>query len=222
MTFDADGVRSTFTEYFTRRGHTLVASAGLVPHHRNAPMFTNAGMNQFIPYFTGEEKAPFPRATTVQRCVRVRGKHDDVELIGRTTRHGSFFEMLGNFSFGDYFKLDAIRFAWELLTVEYGLDSTRIWVTVHLDDDEAERIWTDEIGFPSERIQRMGEDNFWEMGETGPCGPCSEIYFDRGERYGAAGGPALGGEERYLEIWNLVFMQYSRSSDGSLEPLAQQ
>jgi alanyl-tRNA synthetase len=196
-----------------------VPSAGLIPHHPLAPMFTNAGMNQFLPYFVGEEHAPFARATSVQRCVRVRGKHDDVELIGRTTRHGSFFEMLGNFSFGDYFKHEAIAFAWEFLTTTLGLDPERLWVTVHLDDDEAADIWRDEIGIPAARVQRMGEDNFWEMAETGPCGPCSEIYYDRGEVFGEPGGPAHGGEERYLEIWNLVFMQYSRQQDGSLEPL---
>jgi alanyl-tRNA synthetase len=221
MTFDADGVRATFTEFFTERGHVLVPSAGLVPHHPGAPMFTNAGMNQFIGYFTGEEIPPYPRATSVQKCVRVRGKHDDVELIGRTTRHGSFFEMLGNFSFGDYFKAEAIAFSWELLTGRFGLDPDALWVTVHVDDDEAERIWREEIGLPAERIQRMGEDNFWEMGETGPCGPCSEIYFDRGEAFGPPGGPDGGGEERYLEIWNLVFCQFERQPDGTLEPLAQ-
>jgi len=219
MTLDADGLRRAFSDFFVERGHVLVPAAGLIPHHPLAPMFTNAGMNQFLPYFVGEERAPFPRATTVQRCVRVRGKHDDVELIGRTTRHGSFFEMLGNFSFGDYFKSEAIAYAWEFLTVTLGLDPDRLWVTVHLDDDEAARIWRDEIGLDPGRIQRMGEDNFWEMAETGPCGPCSEIYYDRGEQFGEPGGPLDGGEERYLEIWNLVFMQYSRQIDGSLEPL---
>jgi alanyl-tRNA synthetase len=219
MTLDADGLRSAFTGFFIERGHVLVPSAGLIPHHPLAPMFTNAGMNQFLPYFVGEERAPFPRATSVQRCVRVRGKHDDVELIGRTTRHGSFFEMLGNFSFGDYFKREAIAFAWDFLTETLGMDPTRLWVTVHYDDDDAAAIWEDEIGIPAERLQRMGEDNFWEMADTGPCGPCSEIYYDRGEAFGEPGGPANGGEERYLEIWNLVFMQYSRQADGSLEPL---
>src|SRR5665213_2946004 len=219
MTLDAEGLRSAFTGFFTERGHVLVPSAGLIPHHPLAPMFTNAGMNQFLPYFVGEERAPFARATSVQRCVRVRGKHDDVELIGRTTRHGSFFEMLGNFSFGDYFKSEAIAFAWDFLTVTLALDPERLWVTVHLEDDEAAQIWEQEIGFPATRIQRMGEDNFWEMGDTGPCGPCSEIYYDRGEEFGDPGGPESGGEERYLEIWNLVFMQYSRQVDGSLVPL---
>ena len=219
MTINADGLRAAFTGFFAERDHVLVPSAGLIPHHPLAPMFTNAGMNQFLPYFVGEEAAPYLRATSVQRCVRVRGKHDDVELIGRTTRHGSFFEMLGNFSFGDYFKSEAIAFAWDFLTVTLGLDPNRLWVTVHLDDDEAEQIWQQEIGFPAARIQRMGEDNFWEMGDTGPCGPCSEIYYDRGAEFGDEGGPESGGEERYLEIWNLVFMQYSRQVDGSLVPL---
>src|SRR5665213_733922 len=146
MTLDAEGLRSAFTGFFTECGHVLVPSAGLIPHHPLAPMFTNAGMNQFLPYFVGEERAPFARATSVQRCVRVRGKHDDVELIGRTTRHGSFYEMLGNFSFGDYFKHDAIAFAWEFRTVTLGLDPSRLWVTVHLDDDDAAAIWLNEIG----------------------------------------------------------------------------
>ena len=194
MTITADGLRAAFTGFFTERDHVLVPSAGLIPHHPLAPMFTNAGMNQFLPYFVGEEAAPFARATSVQRCVRVRGKHDDVELIGRTTRHGSFFEMLGNFSFGDYFKSEAIAFAWDFLTVTLGLDPERLWVTVHLGDDEAAQIWEQEIGFPAARIQRMGEDNFWEMGDTGPCGPCSEIYYDRGEEFGDPGGPESGGE----------------------------
>ncbi|HVB05792.1 MAG TPA: alanine--tRNA ligase [Acidimicrobiales bacterium] len=218
MSVEAERLRSTFSEFFTSREHTLVPSAGLIPHHPRAPMFTNAGMNQFLPYFLGEEAPPFPRATTVQKCVRVRGKHDDIELIGRTTRHGSFFEMLGNFSFGDYFKADAIAYAWELLTDVIGLNPERLWVTVHTSDDEAEALWRG-IGFPAERIQRLDEDNFWEMGETGPCGPCSEIAYDRGDAFGHDGGPALGSDERFLEIWNLVFMQFDRQSDGTLEPL---
>jgi alanyl-tRNA synthetase len=217
--WDADRLRQAFTAFFVERGHTAVPSAGLIPHDPRAPMFTNAGMNQFIPYFLGEEVPAFRRATTVQRCVRIRGKHDDIELIGRTGRHLTFFEMLGNFSFGDYFKADAIGFAWSFLTGELGLDPERLWVTVHDGDDEAAQIWSDEVGVPPERIQRMGDDNFWEMGETGPCGPCSELYYDRGEDFGAAGGPAKGGEERYVEIWNLVFMQYDRDAEGHLNPL---
>jgi alanyl-tRNA synthetase len=176
-------------------------------------------MNQFIPYFLGEEVPPFRRATSVQKCVRVRGKHDDIELIGRTTRHLSFFEMLGNFSFGDYFKAEVIPWAWELLTEVLGLDGDRIWATVHTDDDEAATIWRDAVGLADGRVQRMGEDNFWEMGETGPCGPSSEIFFDRGREWGADGGPAAGGPERFVELWNLVFPQFDRQPDGSLERL---
>ena len=215
---DGNELRRAFTGFFVARGHTAVASAGLIPHHPRAPLFTNAGMNQFIPYFLGEQPPPYPRATSVQKCVRVRGKHDDIELIGRTSRHLSFFEMLGNFSFGDYFKAEAIAYAWELLTGVLGLDGDRIWVTVHPDDEEAASVWLDAIGLADERVQRLS-DNFWEMGETGPCGPCSEIHYDRGDAFGAAGGPNGGGEERYLEIWNLVFTQYDRQADGSLEDL---
>ena len=216
---DANALRRAFTQFFTDRGHTFVPSAGLIPHHARAPLFTNAGMNQFIPYFLGEEAPPYPRATSIQKCVRVRGKHDDIDLIGRTTRHLTFFEMLGNFSFGDYFKEKAIPLAWELLTGPFGLDGDRLWASVYTDDDEAAEIWRSAVGLPAERIQRMGEDNFWEMGDTGPCGPCSEIYFDRGPEWGADGGPAHGGEERFVEIWNLVFMQFDRQEDGSLAPL---
>ncbi len=217
---DANGLRRAFTQYFVEHGHTPVPSAGLIPRHPRAPLFTNAGMNQFIPYFLGEEIPTFRRATSAQRCVRIRGKHDDIENVGRTTRHATFFEMLGNFSFGDYFKQDAIPFAWELLTERLGFDADRLWITVHTDDDEAADIWAGAVGVPRERIQRMGDDNFWEMGDTGPCGPCSEIYFDRGPSWGAEGGPAGGGgEERFNEIWNLVFMQYDRQSDGTLVAL---
>jgi alanyl-tRNA synthetase len=216
---DADKLRGAYTGYFAARGHVRVPSASLIPQHPRAPLFTNAGMNQFIPYFLGEELPPYTRATTVQKCVRVRGKHDDIDLVGRTTRHLTFFEMLGNFSFGDYFKVETIEWAWDLLTSDLGLDGERIWATVYTDDDEADAIWRDTVGLPAERIQRMGEDNFWEMGETGPCGPCSEIYYDRGAEFGEAGGPATGGEERYVELWNLVFTQYDRQPDGSLEPL---
>ena len=215
---DGNELRRAFVGFFVERGHTAVPSSGLIPHHPKAPLFTNAGMNQFIPYFLGEEPPPYPRATSVQKCVRVRGKHDDIELIGRTSRHLSFFEMLGNFSFGDYFKAEAIAYAWELLTEVLGLDGDRIWATVHPDDEEAESVWRDKVGLPAQRIQRL-EDNFWEMGETGPCGPCSEIHYDRGDAFGPAGGPHGGGEERYVEIWNLVFTQYDRQADGTLEDL---
>ena len=197
-------------------GSPRPASSPSIP---GRPLFTNAGMNQFIPYFLGEELPPYRRATTVQKCVRVRGKHDDIDLVGRTTRHLTFFEMLGNFSFGDYFKVETITWAWELLTGDLGLDGERLWATVYTDDDEADAIWRDAVGLPAGRIQRMGEDNFWEMGETGPCGPCSEIYYDRGPAFGEEGGPVGGGEERYVELWNLVFTQYDRQADGSLEPL---
>jgi alanyl-tRNA synthetase len=218
---DANGLRRAFTQFFVDRGHTLVPSAGLIPHHPRAPLFTNAGMNPFIPYFTGEERPPFPRATSIQKCVRVRGKHDDINLVGSTTRHLSFFEMLGNFSFGDYFKEGAIPLAWEFLTGTLGLDGDRLWASVFREDDDAAAIWRDTIGLPAKRVQRMDEeDNFWEMGETGPCGPSSEIYYDRGPEWGPDGGPAGGGgEERFVEIWNLVFMQYDRQADGRLEPL---
>ncbi|HEY3810614.1 MAG TPA: alanine--tRNA ligase [Acidimicrobiales bacterium] len=217
---DADALRRAFTQFFVDRGHTPVPSAGLIPHHPRAPLFTNAGMNQFIPYFLGEERPPFPRATSIQKCVRIRGKHDDIDLIGRTTRHLTFFEMLGNFSFGDYFKEKAIPLAWELLTGPLGMDGDRLWVTVYRDDDDAAAIWSDQVGVPAARIQRLADDNFWEMGETGPCGPSSEIYYDRGPHWGPGGGPGGGGaEERFVEIWNLVFMQYDRHPDGTLEPL---
>ena len=216
---NANELRRTFTGFFVERGHTLLPSSGLIPHHPRAPLFTNAGMNQFLPVILGEEAPAHLRATSVQKCVRIRGKQDDIENVGRTTRHLTFFEMLGNFSLGDYFKERAIPLAWELLTEVLGLDGDRLWATVYLDDDEAAEIWADSVGLPAERIQRMGEDNFWEMGEVGPCGPCSEVYYDRGEALGEPGGPAHGGAERYSEIWNLVFMQYDRQPDGTLAPL---
>ncbi|HEX3622046.1 MAG TPA: alanine--tRNA ligase [Acidimicrobiales bacterium] len=216
----ADELRRAFTGFFVARGHTLVPSMGLIPHHPAAPMFANAGMNQFLPVILGEEPVPDPpRATSVQKCLRVKGKHDDIANVGVTWGHCTFFEMLGNFSFGDYFKAEVIPWAWELLTDVLEMDGDRLWVTVHDTDEEAAAIWRDAVGLPAERIQAMGADNFWEMGETGPCGPSSEIYFDRGEAHGAPGGPAHGGEERFREIWNLVFMQYNRRADGSLGPL---
>ncbi|MCX7620179.1 MAG: alanine--tRNA ligase [Acidimicrobiales bacterium] len=214
----ANELRRAWLEFFERNDHTVVPSSGLIPHHPTAPLFTNAGMNQFVPYFLGEEPAPYPRATSVQKCVRT----GDIDVVGTTTRHLTFFEMLGNFSFGDYFKEGAIRLAWELSTEVLGLDGDRIWATVYLDDDEAEQIWRDTIGLPAERIQRLGEaDNFWEMqkGLPGPCGPNTELYYDRGPAYGDEGGPAHGGDERYLEFWNLVFMQFNRLADGSLADL---
>jgi alanyl-tRNA synthetase len=217
-------LRRAWTDFFAARQHTIVPSASLIPTHPSAPMFTNSGMMQFVPYFLGEEAVPFEprRAASVQRCVRAGGKHNDLDAIGRSPRHLSFFEMLGNFSFGDYFKADAISWAWEFVTEVLELDADRIWVTVHESDDEAEEIWADGVGFPRERIQRMGSDNFWEMGETGPCGPSSEIFWDYGPELGPDGGPANPeAEHRYVEIWNLVFPQYLREADGHLSDLPQ-
>jgi alanyl-tRNA synthetase len=214
---DADDLRRAFTGYFTEREHTLVPSASLIPHHPSAPLLVNAGMIQFVPIFLGEEAAPWPRATSVQKSFRTA----DVDIVGQTTRHLTFFEMLGNFSFGDYFKERAIPFAWELVTEKLGIDGERIWVSVYEQDDEAEAIWADQVGVPRGRIQRMGEDNFWEMqkGAPGPCGMSSELYFDKGAEHGGGGGPLHGGEERYVEIWNLVFMQLLRQPDGNLVEL---
>ena len=214
----ADELRSTFLDFFVARGHTLVPSASLIPHDKTV-LFTVAGMVPFKPYFTGEEPPPYPRATSAQKCVRAGGKHNDLDDIGRTNRHFSFFEMLGNFSFGDYFKLEAIQFAWELYTEVLGLDPERLWVTVHESDDEAEAIWRDTVGVPQARIQRLGEDNFWRMADTGPCGPSSEIFWDLGPAFGADGGPKDGGEDRFVEIWNLVFVQFDAQPDGTLVPL---
>jgi alanyl-tRNA synthetase len=216
---DANGLRRAFLDFFVERAHVEVPSAGLVPHHPRAPLFTNAGMNQFISYYLGEEVPPFKRATSAQKCVRVRGRHDDIDQVGRTTKHVSFFEMLGNFSFGDYWKPEAIAWAWELLTDVLGLDHERLWVTVYTKDDEAAAIWAEDVGVPLERIQRAEEDNFWEMGETGPCGPCSEVHYDRGPDFGEGGGPVAGAEARYIELWNLVFQTYDRQKDGSLVEL---
>lgn len=215
---ESNQLRKAFTKFFTDRGHVAVPSASLIPHDPSI-LFTVAGMVPFKPYFLGEESAPFKRATSIQKCMRAGGKHNDLDQIGRTLRHLTFFEMMGNFSFGDYFKEDAIPFAWELVTEVLGLDPDRLWITVHLDDDEAETIWKDSVGISPKRIQRLDEDNWWQMGDVGPCGPCSEIYYDKGEEYGAGGGPAHGSDERFLEIWNLVFMQFNRQTDQSLERL---
>jgi alanyl-tRNA synthetase len=215
-------LRRAWTEFFEARQHTIVPSGSLIPTHPSAPMFTNSGMMPFVPLFLGEEPVPYrpPRAASVQRCVRAGGKHNDLDAIGRSHRHLSFFEMLGNFSFGDYFKADAIAWAWEFVTEVLGLDPDRMWVTVYKDDDEAERLWTDAVGFPIERIQRLDKDNFWEMGDTGPCGPSSEIFWDNGADHGPEGGPANPeAENRYVEIWNLVFPQYLRGADGKLDDL---
>ncbi|MEZ5323070.1 MAG: alanine--tRNA ligase [Microthrixaceae bacterium] len=219
----ASELRRAFVAFFEQRGHTVVPSSGLIPHHPTAPMFTNSGMMQFVPYFLGEEAVPFdpPRAVSVQKCARAGGKHNDLDAIGRSARHLSFFEMLGNFSFGDYFKDAAIPMAWELLCGTLGIDGDRLWITCHDSDDESAAIWRDAVGVPAERIQRLDKDNFWEMGDTGPCGPSSELFYDFGPELGPEGGPANpAAEHRYVEIWNLVFMQHYRRSDGSLTPLA--
>ncbi|EED32485.1 alanyl-tRNA synthetase [gamma proteobacterium NOR5-3] len=213
-------IREAFLAYFESHDHQRVPSSSLVPADDPTLLFTNAGMNQFKDVFLGAESRPYHRAVSAQRCVRAGGKHNDLENVGYTARHHTFFEMLGNFSFGDYFKSQAIRFAWDFLTVELGLPKERLWVTVHLSDDEAERIWIEEIGFPAERISRLDEDNFWQMGDTGPCGPCSEVFYDHGED--VPGGPPGSPDDdldRYIEIWNLVFMQYNRSADGQMTPL---
>jgi alanyl-tRNA synthetase len=218
-------IRQRFLDYFERNGHTVRPSSTLVPGDDPTLLFTNAGMVQFKRIFTGEEQTPFRRAVTSQKCLRVSGKHNDLEEVGVTSRHHTFFEMLGNFSFGDYFKRDAIRFAWELFTEEFALPRERLWATVHYTDDEAAQLWEEVAGLPKERIFRLGDkDNFWQMGETGPCGPCSEIHYDmrtvgRGTDVTQEEFEALGERGEFLELWNLVFMQYERSADGTLTPL---
>jgi alanyl-tRNA synthetase len=214
-------IRNRFLKYFERHGHTIVPSSPLVPANDPTLLFTNAGMVQFKDVFLGNEKRPYVRAVSSQRCVRAGGKHNDLENVGYTARHHTFFEMLGNFSFGDYFKRDAIRFAWEFLTREMQLPAERLWVTIYKDDEEAADIWLKELNVDPQRFARLGEkSNFWQMGDTGPCGPCSEIFYDHGP--GVAGGPPGSPDEdgdRYIEIWNLVFMQYNRDADGKLHPL---
>jgi alanyl-tRNA synthetase len=212
---DANELRAAFTRFFTERGHTAIPSASLIPHDPSV-LFTIAGMVPFKPYFLGEEPAPWPRATSVQKCFRTV----DIDIVGTDTYHCTFFEMLGNFSFGDYFKEEAIPLSWELLTDVFGLDGDRLWVTVHDDDDDAEQIWIDKVGVPAGRVQRMGDEgNWWAMDVTGPCGPDSEIFIDKGPAYGADGGPKFGGEDRFVELWNLVFMQLNRAADGTLTEL---
>jgi len=214
-------IRQAFLDYFAEQGHEVVSSSSLVPGNDPTLLFTNAGMVQFKDVFLGQDKRSYKRATTSQRCVRAGGKHNDLENVGYTARHHTFFEMLGNFSFGDYFKREAINFAWTFLTENLGLPKDRLWVTVFEDDDEAADIWLKEIGVPAERFTRMGEkDNFWAMGDTGPCGPCSEIFYDHGDEVpgGPPGSPDEDGD-RYIEIWNLVFMQFNRSADGTMTPL---
>ena len=217
-------IRRRFLDYFASRGHQVVASSSLIPRNDPTLLFTNAGMNQFKDVFTGKEARPYKRAATCQKCLRVSGKHNDLENVGRTARHHTFFEMLGNFSFGDYFKRDAIRYGWEFLTGEVGLPAERLWVTIYEKDDEAEALWLGETPVPAERIVRCGEkDNFWAMGETGPCGPCSEIHFDHGPGHYPCPDPDNCGPDcdcdRFLELWNLVFMQYERGPGGNLAPL---
>ena len=221
-------IRQKFLSFFESKGHQIVASSSLVPGNDPTLLFTNSGMVQFKDVFTGAETRPYARATTSQRCVRAGGKHNDLENVGYTARHHTFFEMLGNFSFGDYFKHDAIRYAWELLTTVYMLPAEKLWVTVYHEDDEAHDIWAKEIGVPVERIIRIGDnkgaryasDNFWQMADTGPCGPCSEIFYDHGPDVwgGPPGSPEEDGD-RYIEIWNLVFMQFDRDAAGNLTPL---
>ena len=216
----ANDLRKAFEGFFASKAHTVVPSASLIPHDPTV-LFTVAGMVPFKPYFVGDEAAPFKRAVTVQKCARAGGKHNDLDEVGRTKRNLVFFEMMGNFSFGDYFKSDAIPWAWELVTEVFGFDGDRLWITVHESDDEAEQIWHEVVGVPMSRIQRLGdEDNFWQMGDAGPCGPCSEIHIDRGPAFGPEGGPLHDPHgDRYMEFWNLVFMQYNQSKDGSRTPL---
>ena len=216
----ANDIRNAFTGFFTQRGHTKVDSASLIPHDPTV-LFTVAGMVPFKPYFVGDEVPTFKRAVSVQKCARAGGKHNDLDDVGRTKRHCVFFEMLGNFSFGDYFKSEAIPWSWELVTEVFGFDGDQLWITVHESDDEAEQIWHDQVGVPMNRIQRLGDaDNFWQMGDTGPCGPCSEIHIDRGPAFGPDGGPLNDPKgDRFLEFWNLVFMQFNQAADGSRTPL---
>src|SRR4030081_52671 len=222
-------IRSTFLDYFRSKGHAVVPSSSLVPVNDPTLLFVNAGMNQFKDVFLGFDKRPYSRATTSQKCIRAGGKHNDLENVGYTARHHTFFEMLGNFSFGDYFKQDGIRYAWELLTKVFKLPPGRLWVTVYHTDDEAYDLWTKMVGLPKERVVRIGDkpggqkyqsDNFWQMADTGPCGPCSEIFYDHGP--GIEGGPPGSPDaegDRYIEIWNLVFMQFDRDAKGKLTPL---
>lgn len=228
MYMSTSEIRAAFLEYFRSQGHQVVSSSSLVPHNDPTLLFTNAGMNQFKDVFLGADKRAYNRATTSQRCVRAGGKHNDLENVGYTARHHTFFEMLGNFSFGDYFKQDAIKFAWGFLTEVLQLPKDRLLVTVYATDDEAFDIWEKEVGVPADRIVRIGDnkgapyasDNFWAMGDTGPCGPCTEIFYDHGDHIwgGRPGSPEEDGD-RFIEIWNVVFMQFNRQADGTMEPL---
>ncbi len=214
-------LRAAFLDFFRERGHAVVPSSSLVPGNDPTLLFTNAGMVQFKDVFLGKDQRSYVRAASSQRCVRAGGKHNDLENVGYTARHHTFFEMLGNFSFGDYFKHDAIRYAWDFVTVTLGIPAERLWVTVYEHDHGAAEIWLKEIGVDPNRFSRMGaKSNFWAMGDTGPCGSCTEIFYDHGP--GIAGGPPGSPDEdgdRYVEIWNLVFMQFDRSADGTMTPL---
>src|SRR5438105_4495887 len=229
--FTVAQIRQTFLDFFAERGHTVVASSPLVPANDPTLMFTNSGMVQFKDVFLGTDKRPYVRAASVQACLRAGGKHNDLENVGYTARHHTFFEMLGNWSFGDYFKRESLKWGWELLTQVYKLPADRLWATVYQEDDEAYDIWTKEIGLPPERVVRIGDnkgaryasDNFWMMADTGPCGPCSEIFYDHGPDVwgGPPGSPDEDGD-RYIEIWNLVFMQFNRDAQGNMTPLPKQ
>jgi alanyl-tRNA synthetase len=221
-------IREKFLKFFESKGHTIVRSSPLVPGNDPTMLLTNSGMVQFKDVFLGLDSRPYSRATSVQRCVRAGGKHNDLENVGYTARHHTFFEMLGNFSFGDYFKRDAINFCWELLTKVYMLPAEKLTVTVYFEDDEAYDIWANEIGVPKERIIRIGDnkgaryasDNFWQMADTGPCGPCTEVFYDHGaDIWGGPPGSAEEDGDRFIEIWNLVFMQFNRDESGVLTPL---
>jgi alanyl-tRNA synthetase len=214
----AGDLREAFNSFWAERGHEVRSSASLIPHEPSL-LFTVAGMVPFMPYFLGEEVPPTRRMVTIQKCVRAGGKHNDLDDIGRTNRHFTFFEMMGNFSFGDYFKAEAIPWAWEFVTEVLGLERDKLWVTVHVSDDEAAEIWQSSVGVPPERIQRLDKDNWWAAGDVGPCGPCSEIFYDLGPELGDGGGPAHGGEDRFVEIWNLVFMQFAADGTGEMTPL---
>ncbi len=214
---NARDLRQCFLEFFQEKKHKLQASSSVVPHGDKTLLFTNAGMNQFKEIFTGNESPPHPRVTTVQKCMRAGGKHNDLDNVGYTTRHLTFFEMLGNFSFGDYFKQGAIEYAWEFVVGRLALPVDRLWVTVYHDDDEARQIWRKVSGLAEDRIVGLGEkDNYWSMGDVGPCGPCSEILFDRGDAFGEAD---VENGERFFEIWNLVFMQFDQAPGGGKVPL---
>jgi alanyl-tRNA synthetase len=217
-------IRSTFLDYFNRNGHRVVPSSSLVPRNDPTLMFANSGMVQFKNCFTGAEQRDYVRATSAQKCVRAGGKHNDLDNVGYTARHHTFFEMLGNFSFGDYFKSDAIPFAWELLTRDFDIPKDKLLVTVYHNDDEAANLWKKVAGLPDDRIIRIAtDDNFWRMGPTGPCGPCTEIFFDHGDKiWGGPPGSADEDGDRFIEIWNLVFMQNEQHADGSLTALPKQ